>query len=126
MKNRPIVVRLRPYTSTRTLEQLNSLTKQEVIDNISPPFTPDELIQLDKWGKKAFQFLKGEWLRAREGDFINNRYIPAFKAAINPSMSSYTVREVYLYTISQGLTEPEAIALHKKAVEVYHKGLQNG
>jgi hypothetical protein len=94
-----------------------------VIDNISPPFTADELIQLDKWGKKAFFFLKQEWLRAREDDFINNRYIPAFKSAINPSMSSYTVREVYLYTLSQGLTEADAVILHKKAVIKYREVL---
>jgi len=128
MKNRPIVVRLRPYTSTRTLTQLNALTKQRVIDAFEAnddPFTAEELTQLDKWGRYAFQFLKSEWFRAREDDFIQNRYIPAFKSAINPSLSSYTVNQVFEYTQAQGMSEEDAILLHKKAVGVYH-GELNG
>jgi hypothetical protein len=128
MRDRPIVKRLRAYTSALTWAELNSLTKQGVIDAFAAnndPFTTDELIQLDKWGRYAFSFLKNEWLRAQHEDFINTRYIPAFKAAINPSMSSYTVRQVYLYTISEGLSESTAQALHKKAVSMYH-GELNG
>jgi len=123
LKNRGIVKRLRPYTSTRTLQQLNSLTKQKVIDAFianDDALTEDELIKLDKWGKHAIGFLKGEWLRDREDGFIKKRYLPAFRSAINPSLSSYTVNQVYEYTLAQGLSEEDSLRIYKKAVSVYH------
>jgi hypothetical protein len=108
--------------------QLQSLTKQGVIGAFianSDPLTADELEQLDKWGKIAFNFLKNEWLMAQKDDFIQNRYLPAFRAAINPSMSSYTVKQVYDYTISEGVLEATAKLIHKEAVSIYH-GELNG
>ena len=123
MRNRDIVKRLRPYTSTRTWVQLKALTKQKVIDAFianEDSLSEYELTQLDRWGKYAFRFLKGEWLRSREDTFIQNKYLPAFRAAINPNLSSYTVNQVYEYTLAQGLSEETALAIYKKAVSVYH------
>lgn len=126
MTNRDIVIRLRPYTSTLTWAQLKSLTKQAVIDDFqatADPFTADELIELGIYGRHAFRFLKNEWAQDQHEDFIENRYLPAFKAAINPSLSSYTVRQVYEYTISQGLSDVTAQMVHKKAVNTYREVL---
>jgi hypothetical protein len=130
MRNRPIVKRLRPYTSTRTWAQLNSLTKAGVIAAFAAAaeanpdkytaFSDDELKQLNRWGVQAFRFLKREWIRSREDTFIQNRYLPAFRSAINPSLSSYTVNQVYEYTLSEGLSIEDAQAIYKKAVGVYH------
>lgn len=125
MTNRPIVIRLRPYTSTLSWAELTSLTKQGVIDfyaadNAFEPFTVAEIKQLNRWGKNAFNFLKNEWIMAQHEDFIENRYLPAFRSAINPSLSSYTVRQVYEYTLSQGLSVDTANFIHKKAVATYH------
>ena len=120
MTNRDIVVRLRAFTSALPWSQLKGLTKQEVIDNIDPSLSDDELVQLDKWGKNAINHLKNEWMRAQHEDFIQNRYLPAFRAAINPSLSSYTVQQVYEYTISEGLSVETATLIYKKAVSMYH------
>ena len=128
MRNRPIVKRLRAYTSTRSWAKLKVLTKQIVIDAFitnDDPLSVDEIAQLDSWGKIAFDFLKNEWVLAQHEDFIANKYIPAFKSDINPSMSSYTVRQVYEYTLNQGLSEETAQAVYKKAVALYH-GELNG
>ena len=130
MRNRPIVNRLRPYTSTRTWAQLNALTKARVIAAFAAAaeanpdkytaFSDDELKQLNRWGVQAFRFLKREWIKSREDTFIQNRYLPAFRSAINPSLSSYTVNQVYEYTLSEGLSIEDAQAIYKKAVGVYH------
>jgi len=123
MRNRDIVKRLRPYTSTRTWTQLKALTKQKVIDAFianDDPLSEYEITQLDRWGKYTVRFLKGEWIKSQEDTFIQNKYLPAFRAAINPSLSSYTVNQVYRYTRNQGLSEETALAIYKKAVDVYH------
>jgi len=120
LRNRDIVVRLRAFTSALPWSQLKSLTKQEVIDSIDPPLNDDELVKLNRCGVGVIQLLEREWKRAQHEDFIQNRYLPAFRAAINPSLSSYTVRQVYEYTISEGLSEETATAIHKKAVSTYH------
>lgn len=129
MNARPIVKRLRPYTSQLTWAQLQSLTKQTVIDAFiadNDPLSADEIEQIGYWGWKLFNWLKQEWIATQHQDFVKNRYLPAFRAAINPSLSSFTVRQVYEYTLSEGLSEDTATALHKKAVIMYRKELKNG
>ena len=135
MKNRPIVVRLRDWFLALPFDQMKSVTKQIVIDAFiadGDDLSIFEVEQLEgKHGivnsaKWVFNFLKNEWVVSQSDDFIQNRYLPAFKAAINPSLSSYTVRQVYEYTISEGLPEETAQLIHKKAVAVYHEELSNG
>jgi hypothetical protein len=70
MKNRDIVIRLRPFTSALPWNQLKTLTKQQVIDNISPPLSDTELIVLDRWHLNAIEFLKREWLVAEKAAII--------------------------------------------------------
>jgi hypothetical protein len=117
------------YVASLTLEQLQSLTKQILIDDFaaSPePFTDDELIQLDKWGRKAINWLSHRWFMAREDDFIQNRYLPALRSVKDHQASIYTVREVYDYTIAQGIPVEMADRIADKAFTVFTSEVLNG
>lgn len=121
MINRVTVVKIRDYVLSRTWEQLQALTKQDVIDYFAgtpEPLTDTLIAELKRF--RVINWLKGEWLAVQEDEFINNRYLPAFRSAINPSLSSFTVNEVYEYTLTQGLSEETALRIYKKAVSVYH------
>lgn len=97
----------------------------DYFDTTPEPLTAYELEQMDVYGRHLFSWLKNEWVMAQHEDFINNRYMPAFRSAINPLLSSYTVNEVYEYTIAQGLSVETADFVYKKAVKLYH-GEVNG
>lgn len=116
--------KIRDYVLSRTWTQLNEITKQEVVDAFiatGDPLSTDDIEQLTiRLRRKAiFRSLKNEWIRLQRTDFIDNRYLPAFRAAINPSLNSYTVQQVYDYTISEGLSVETADSIYKEAVSTY-------
>lgn len=136
MRNKPIVQKLKLLTQTMTLAQLDTLLAQvrakdytQLIawfEGQNNPLTQLELDEIDH-GHPAYQgtavirWLTKVWIKEQHEGFIQNRYIPAFKAAINPNLTSYKVNEVYEYTISQGLSVETAMRIYKKAVRMYHE-----
>jgi len=62
MKNRDIVLRTRPLIMGLTYNQVKNLTRQQVIDNIDPPFTDDELAKLDKWFNHCKKYFTRQWI----------------------------------------------------------------
>ena len=128
MKNNHVLKRIRAYVLSRTWKQLKTLTKQQVIDALISSNNSINTAELKEFNANApdiFKWLKYEWLKAQEDDFIQKRYMPAFRAAINPSLSSYTVNQVYEYTLAQGLSPETADRIYNKAVKLYH-GERNG
>jgi hypothetical protein len=117
MRNRPIVVRLRPYTSQLTGAQLNSLTKQEVIDNISPSLNAQELEELDDWGKYAISWLKGEWIRTQHQGFIEGKIRDVITTARQNAID---------YMVLQGLSTETASRVFKDGFQAFSEEVLDG
>jgi len=117
MHNRDIVIRLRAFTTSLPWSQLNSLTKQEVIDNITPPLNGYELTQLDKWGKLAINFLKGEWVRTQHASFVSGKIRDVITAARLEAID---------YMILQGLSTGTASDVFKDGFADFSSEVLNG
>lgn len=115
MRNRDIVIKLRTYTKDLTWQELNNITKQQVIDNIS--FNSYELEQLDKWGKIAFNWLKGEWIRDQHLGFVTGKIRDVMTAARLNAID---------YMVLQGLSEDTAKNVFKNGFKAFSEEVTNG
>ena len=117
MNNRNIVIRLRPYTSTLTWAQLNSLTIQTIINDISPPLNAQELDDLHEWGKIAIQWLKGEWIRTQHLGFVQGKIKDVMTAARLNAID---------YMVLQGLSVGTASGVFKAGFRAFSEEVLNG
>ena len=121
MKNRDIVVRLRPYIRTRTWAQIKNMTMQKVINAFiayNDPLSEHELTQLKRWGLPAVKYLKGEWMREQHTGFVVGKISEKLNLARTECID---------YMVLQGLSPATAEDIFDtKGVPAFVEGLNNG
>jgi len=81
MKNRAIVIHLRDLMLGLTWPQLNNLTRQQVIDNIDPAFSAEELEEFNAKFNMFKVYFKRVWIDVQHEDLRQNSILPAMKTA---------------------------------------------
>ena len=108
MKNRDIVIRLRDWFLALPFIQMKAVTKQIVIDNISPSLDTYELEQLDKWSKSAINFLTLEWIRQEKLDIISGY----MRQSRLDAVAAEKIKVVNWLISTKGLSQPTSEALY--------------
>jgi hypothetical protein len=88
--------------------------------------TPDEYASLLGKANLVIRWIREAWIAEREDDFIQNRYLPALRSVKDRQASMYTVRQVYDYTLTQGVPVEIADRIADKAFTLFASEVLNG